>query len=40
MPKPPFKPTQRRLLIGSAIALALFANTFSYDFAHQEWQVT
>ncbi|MGN5114498.1 hypothetical protein [Aeromonas jandaei] len=40
MPKPPFKPTQRRLLIGSAIALALFANPFSYDFAHQEWQVT
>ena len=40
MPKPPFKPTQRRLMIGSAIALALFANPFSYDFAHQEWQVT
>ncbi|BCS51060.1 hypothetical protein JUNP479_3865 [Aeromonas jandaei] len=40
MPTPPFKPTQRRLLIGSAIALALFANPFSYDFAHQEWQVT
>nr|WP_279011574.1 hypothetical protein [Aeromonas jandaei] len=40
MPKPPFKPTQRRLLIGSAIALALFANPFSYDFAHQEWQMT
>ncbi|WAG07068.1 hypothetical protein NRZ30_18850 [Aeromonas jandaei] len=40
MPKPPFKPTQRRILIGSAIALALFANPFSYDFAHQEWQVT
>ncbi|WP_421226448.1 hypothetical protein [Aeromonas jandaei] len=40
MPKPPFTPTQRRLLIGSAIALALFANPFSYDFAHQEWQVT
>ncbi|MFM5521746.1 hypothetical protein [Aeromonas jandaei] len=40
MPKPPFKPTQRRLLIGSAVALALFANPFSYDFAHQEWQVT
>ncbi|WP_421194833.1 hypothetical protein [Aeromonas jandaei] len=40
MPKPPFKPTQRRLLIGSAIAFALFANPFSYDFAHQEWQVT
>ncbi|WP_421247903.1 hypothetical protein [Aeromonas jandaei] len=40
MPKPPFTPTQRRILIGSAIALALFANPFSYDFAHQEWQVT
>ncbi|WP_421191449.1 hypothetical protein [Aeromonas jandaei] len=40
MPKPPFKPTQRRLLIGSAIALALFASPFSYDFAHQEWQMT
>ncbi|WP_236663215.1 Hint domain-containing protein [Aeromonas jandaei] len=40
MPKPPFTPTQRRILIGSAIALALFASPFSYDFAHQEWQVT
>ncbi|WP_429058101.1 hypothetical protein [Aeromonas jandaei] len=40
MPKPPFKPTQRRLLIGSAVALALFASPFSYDFAHQEWQMT
>ncbi|ELV7508284.1 Hint domain-containing protein [Aeromonas veronii] len=39
MSQPPFKASQRRLLIGSAIALALFANPFSYDFAHNEWQM-
>lgn len=35
----PFKPSQRRLLVGSAIALALFASPFSYDFAHHQWQL-
>ncbi|HHQ4760653.1 TPA: hypothetical protein ACSP8C_001013, partial [Aeromonas veronii] len=39
MSQPPFKASQRRLLIGSAIALALFANPFSYDFAQNEWQM-
>ncbi len=39
MSQPSFKASQRRLLIGSAIALALFANPFSYDFAHNEWQM-
>ncbi|MCX9106448.1 Hint domain-containing protein [Aeromonas veronii] len=39
MSQPPFKASQRRLLIGSAIALALFANPFSYDFTHNEWQM-
>ncbi|UWH30523.1 hypothetical protein KW556_06580 [Aeromonas veronii] len=39
MSQPPFKASQRRLLIGSAITLALFANPFSYDFAHNEWQM-
>ncbi|MCH7371285.1 hypothetical protein [Aeromonas sp. MR16] len=40
MPQPPFKPSQRKLLLGSAIALALFASPFSYDFAHHEWQLS
>ncbi|MGL4716925.1 MAG: hypothetical protein ACRCWL_13685, partial [Aeromonas sp.] len=35
----PFKASPRRLLIGSAIALALFATPFSYDFTHNEWQM-
>ncbi|TNJ05840.1 hypothetical protein CF115_14655 [Aeromonas veronii] len=39
MSQPPFKASQRRLLIGSAIALALFANPFSYDFTNNEWQM-
>lgn len=39
MSQPPFKASQRRLLIGSAIALALFANPFSYDFTHNKWQM-
>ncbi|WAF96745.1 hypothetical protein NUT31_09950 [Aeromonas sp. BC14] len=38
MPLPAFKPSQRRLLVGSAIALALFATPFSYDFSHHQWQ--
>ncbi len=39
MSLPSFKPSQRRLLLGSAIALALFANPLSYDFDHHQWQV-
>lgn len=39
MPLPAFKPSQRRLLVGSAIALALFATPFSYDFSHHQWQL-
>ncbi|WP_429053658.1 Hint domain-containing homing endonuclease [Aeromonas rivipollensis] len=38
MSLPSFKPSQRRLLLGSAIALALFATPFSYDFDHHQWQ--
>ncbi|MGY3888943.1 Hint domain-containing homing endonuclease [Aeromonas mytilicola] len=38
MSLPSFKPSQRRLLVGSAIALALFATPFSYDFDHHQWQ--
>ncbi|MNK53788.1 Hom-end-associated Hint [compost metagenome] len=38
MSLPSFKPSQRRLLLGSAIALALFATPFSYDFDHHKWQ--
>ncbi|WP_429111441.1 Hint domain-containing homing endonuclease [Aeromonas rivipollensis] len=38
MSLPSFKPSQRRLLVGSAIALALFAAPFSYDFDHHQWQ--
>ncbi|MFQ2103194.1 hypothetical protein ACK33R_02080 [Aeromonas rivipollensis] len=38
MSLPSFKPSQRRLLLGSAIALALFATPFSYDFDHNQWQ--
>ena len=34
-----FRPNRRRVLLGSAIALALFANPYSYDFDHQQWQV-
>ncbi|MCR3903059.1 Hint domain-containing protein [Aeromonas hydrophila] len=36
---PAFKPSQRRLLVGSAIALALFATPLSYDFSHHQWQL-
>ncbi|HDX8367228.1 hypothetical protein DYE42_02685 [Aeromonas dhakensis] len=39
MSLPAFKPSQRRLLVGSAIALALFATPLSYDFSHHQWQV-
>ena len=39
MSLPSFKPSQRRLLLGSAIALALFATPLSYDFDHHQWQV-
>ncbi|AVP85451.1 hypothetical protein [Aeromonas hydrophila] len=39
MSLPAFKPSQRRLLVGSAIALALFATPFSYDFSHHQWQL-
>lgn len=39
MSLPTFKPSQRRLLVGSAIALALFATPYSYDFSHHQWQV-
>ncbi|HDZ8963797.1 TPA: hypothetical protein RUX96_000710 [Aeromonas dhakensis] len=39
MSQPTFKPSQRRLLVGSAIALALFATPLSYDFSHHQWQV-
>lgn len=39
MSLPAFKPSQRRLLVGSAIALALFATPYSYDFSHHQWQV-
>ncbi|PTT50908.1 hypothetical protein DBR19_12655, partial [Aeromonas sp. HMWF014] len=39
MTLPSFKPSQRKLLVGSAIALALFATPFSYDFTHNEWQM-
>ncbi|MFQ2215125.1 Hint domain-containing protein [Aeromonas dhakensis] len=39
MSQPAFKPSQRRLLVGSAIALALFATPLSYDFSHHQWQV-
>lgn len=39
MSQPTFKPSQRRLLVGSAIALALFATPYSYDFSHHQWQV-
>ncbi|ULH03985.1 Hint domain-containing protein [Aeromonas caviae] len=38
MSLPSFKPSQRRLLLGSAIALALFATPLSYDFDHHQWQ--
>ncbi|MCY9835471.1 hypothetical protein [Aeromonas media] len=38
MSLPSFKPSQRRLLVGSAIALALFATPYSYDFSHHQWQ--
>lgn len=38
MSLPSFKPSKRRLLVGSAIALALFATPFSYDFDHHQWQ--
>ena len=38
MSLPSFKPRQRRLLLGSAIALALFATPLSYDFDHHQWQ--
>ncbi|MFM5135879.1 Hint domain-containing homing endonuclease [Aeromonas rivipollensis] len=38
MSLPSFKPSQRRLLVGSAIALALFATPLSYDFDHHQWQ--
>ena len=33
-----FTPSQRRLLVGSAIALALFATPYTYDFSHHQWQ--
>ncbi|MFQ2384386.1 hypothetical protein [Aeromonas dhakensis] len=39
MSLPAFKPSQRRLLVGSAIALALFATPLRYDFSHHQWQV-
>ncbi|MGL6513772.1 hypothetical protein ACSZM2_07810 [Aeromonas hydrophila] len=39
MSLPAFKPSQRRLLVGSAIALALFATPLSYDFSHHQWQL-
>ncbi|BBG84107.1 intein-containing protein [Aeromonas hydrophila] len=39
MSLPAFKPNQRRLLVGSAIALALFATPLSYDFSHHQWQL-
>ncbi len=39
MSLPAFKPSQRRLLVGSTIALALFATPYSYDFSHHQWQV-
>lgn len=39
MSLPAFKPSQRRLLVGSAIALALFATPLSYDFNHHQWQL-
>lgn len=39
MSLPVFKPSQRRLLVGSAIALALFATPLSYDFSHHQWQL-
>ncbi|WDF93541.1 hypothetical protein [Aeromonas dhakensis] len=39
MSLPAFKPSQRRLLVGSAIALALFATPLNYDFSHHQWQV-
>ena len=39
MSQPAFKPSQRRLLVGSAIALALFATPLSYDFSHHQWQL-
>ena len=39
MSLPAFKPSQRRLLVGSAIALTLFATPFSYDFSHHQWQL-
>ncbi|MFQ2220497.1 hypothetical protein ACK32O_16910 [Aeromonas enteropelogenes] len=39
MSQPTFKPSLRRLLVGSAIALALFATPFSYDFSHHQWQM-
>ncbi|MDX7839016.1 hypothetical protein SJS76_05565 [Aeromonas caviae] len=38
MSLPSFKPSQRRLLLSSAIALALFATPLSYDFDHHQWQ--
>ncbi|WP_421292585.1 hypothetical protein [Aeromonas taiwanensis] len=38
MSLPSFKPSQRRLLVGSAIALALFATPYTYDFSHHQWQ--
>jgi hypothetical protein len=39
MSLPAFKPSQRQLLVGSAIALALFATPLSYDFSHHQWQL-
>ncbi|MFQ2320620.1 hypothetical protein [Aeromonas dhakensis] len=39
MSLPAFKHSQRRLLVGSAIALALFATPLSYDFSHHQWQL-
>ncbi|HHQ4505953.1 hypothetical protein ACQ2HG_06895 [Aeromonas hydrophila] len=39
MSLPAFKPSQRRLLVGSAIALALFATPLSYDFSNHQWQL-
>ncbi|HHQ4565615.1 TPA: hypothetical protein ACSP2E_000935 [Aeromonas hydrophila] len=39
MSLPAFKPSQRRLLVGSAIALALFATPLNYDFSHHQWQL-
>ncbi|WP_043759077.1 hint domain-containing protein [Aeromonas taiwanensis] len=38
MSLPSFTPSQRRLLVGSAIALALFATPYTYDFSHHQWQ--